>query len=125
MSSCYPKGPQKPRPPIVIGGGGEKRTLRIAARFAQHWNLPFATPDAFRKKNEILLAHCDSVGRDASLIQRSVRIESKVDQDPSEAANNAAALFEVGVDQVVFTLRSPYRAERVAKLARSLETITH
>ena len=125
MSSCYPKGPQKPRPPIVIGGGVEKRTLRIAARFAQHWNLPFATPDAFRKKNEILLAHCDSVGRDASLIQRSVQIESKADQDPSEAADKAAALFEVGVDQVIFALCSPYRAERVAALARSHETITH
>src|ERR1700678_3486069 len=33
-----PKGPQRPHPPICIGGGGEKRTLRTAARFAQHWN---------------------------------------------------------------------------------------
>src|SRR6516165_11636213 len=35
-----PKGPQRPHPPICIGGGGEKRTLRITARYAQHWNLP-------------------------------------------------------------------------------------
>ena len=123
QARCEPKGPQQPRPPIVIGGGGEKRTLRIAARFAQHWNLPFATPEVFHKKNEILLAHCEAVGRDSSLIMRSVQIESTADQDPAEVAENAAALFAVGVDQVILTLRTPYRAERVAALAKALETI--
>ncbi len=54
-----------------------------------------------------------------------MQIESKADQDPSEAADKAAALSEVGVDQVIFALCSPYRAERVAALARSRETITH
>ena len=39
-----PKGPQRPHPPIVIGGGGEKRTLRTVAKFAQHWNM---TPTGF------------------------------------------------------------------------------
>ena len=123
QARCEPKGPQQPRPPIVIGGGGEKRTLRIAARFAQHWNLSFATPEVFHKKNEILLAHCEAVGRDSSLIMRSVQIESTADQDPAEVAENAAALFAVGVDQVILTLRTPYRAERVAALAKALETI--
>ena len=123
QARCEPKGPQRPRPPIVIGGGGEKRTLRIAARFAQHWNLPFATPEVFHKKNEILLAHCEAVGRDASLIMRSVQIESTADQDPAEVADSAAALFAAGVDQVILTLRTPYRAERVAALAKSLEAI--
>ncbi len=123
QARCEPKGPQQPRPPIVIGGGGEKRTLRVAAKFAQHWNLPFATPDAFRKKNEILLAHCEAVGRDSSLILRSVQIESTPDQDPAEVADKAALLFAAGVDQVILTLRTPYRAERVAVLAKSLEAI--
>ena len=123
QARCEPKGPQQPRPPIVIGGGGEKRTLRIAARFAQHWNLPFATPEVFHKKNEILLAHCEAVGRDSSLIMRSVQIESTADQDPAEVADSAAALFAAGVDQVILTLRTPYRAERVAALAKALETI--
>ena len=124
QARCEPKGPQQPRLPIVIGGGGEKRTLRIAAKFAQHWNLSFATPEVFRKKNEILLGLCESVGRDSSLIMRSVQIASTPDQDPAEVADNAAALFAVGVDQVIFTLRTPYRAERVTALAKSLEAIT-
>ena len=124
QARCEPKGPQQPRPPIVIGGAGEKRTLRIAARFAQHWNISFVTPDQFIKKNEILLTHCESVGRDSSLITRSVQITSGADQDPVEVADEAAALFAAGVDKVIFMLSTPYRAERVTALAKSLEAIS-
>jgi len=124
QARCEPKGPQQPRPPIVIGGGGEKRTMRIAARFAQHWNISFVTPDQFLKKNEILLTHCESVGRDSSLITRSVQITSGADQDPAEVADKAAALFAAGVDKVIFMLSTPYRAERVTALAKSLEAIS-
>ena len=124
QARCEPKGPQQPRPPIVIGGAGEKRTLRIAARFAQHWNISFVTPDQFIKKNEILLTHCESVGRDSSLITRSVQITSGTDQDPAEVADDAAALFAAGVDKVIFMLTTPYRAERVTALAKSLEAIS-
>lgn len=124
QARCEPKGPQQPRPPIVIGGAGEKRTLRIAARFAQHWNISFVTPDQFIKKNEILLAHCESVGRDSSLITRSVQIISGADQDPVEVADEAAALFAAGVDKVILMLSTPYRAERVTALAKSLEAIS-
>ena len=124
QARCEPKGPQQPRPPIVIGGAGEKRTLRIAARFAQHWNISFVTPDQFIKKNEILLTHCESVGRDSSLITRSVQIISGADQDPVEVADEAAALFAAGVDKVIFMLSTPYRAERVTALAKSLEAIS-
>ena len=124
QARCEPKGPQQPRPPIVIGGAGEKRTLRIAARFAQHWNISFVTPDQFIKKNEILLTHCESVGRDSSLITRSVQIIFGADQDPVEVADEAAALFAAGVDKVIFMLSTPYRAERVTALAKSLEAIS-
>ena len=124
QARCEPKGPQQPRPPIVIGGAGEKRTLRIAARFAQHWNISFVTPDQFIKKNEILLTHCESVGRDSSLITRSVQIISGADQDPVEVADEAAALFAAGVDKVIFMLSTPYRAEQVTALAKSLEAIS-
>jgi len=57
-----PKGPQRPHPPICIGGAGEKRTLRTAARFAQHWNYGGGTPDEFARKRDILYGHCADIG---------------------------------------------------------------
>ena len=121
---CEPKGPQRPHPPIVIGGQGEKRTLRVVARFSSHWNLPFATPEIFVAKNEVLLKHCEDVGRDPAEITRSVQIALPADQPPDEAAAAATALGEAGVDVVVFTLRNPYRASIVEPLARALEKVT-
>lgn len=120
---CEPKGPQRPHPPIVIGGGGEKRTLRVVARFASHWNLPFATPEIFQHKKQILLAHCEDLGRDPAEITCSVQIAMPADQAPEEAASNAAALGEAGVDKVIFTLRNPYRATLVEPLAKALEAV--
>ena len=119
---CEPKGPQG-CPPIVIGGGGERRTLRVAARFADHWNLPFASPEQFRAKKAVLERHCDSVGRDASEITCSVQIALPADQEPAESAAQAAALFDAGVDMVIYTLRTPYRVDIVEPLARALESV--
>jgi alkanesulfonate monooxygenase SsuD/methylene tetrahydromethanopterin reductase-like flavin-dependent oxidoreductase (luciferase family) len=117
---CEPKPVQRPRPPIVIGGGGEKRTLRTVARWAQHWNLPFAEPAQFTHKHEVLLGHCEAVGRDPGEITKSVQLAFEGDQDPAEAVAKAAALFDVGVDVIIFTLRTPYRVSTVEALGAAL-----
>ena len=59
-----PKGPQRPHPPICIGGSGEKRTLRITARYAQHWNFVGGPPEEFARKRDVLASHCADIGRD-------------------------------------------------------------
>jgi F420-dependent oxidoreductase-like protein len=121
---CEPKGPQRPHPPIVIGGGGEKRTLRTAARWAQHWNLPFATPEIFQQKRAVLLEHCAAVGRDPAEITCSVQIAVHADQPPEEVAATAAALAEAGVDKLILTLRTPYRAAIVEPLGKALAELS-
>lgn len=65
---CDPKPVQTPLP-LLIGGGGERRTLRIAAQFADEWHV-WSTPDEFRSKSEILDRHCEDIGRDPSSILR-------------------------------------------------------
>lgn len=64
-----PKPIQTPLP-LLIGGGGEKRTLRITARYADEWNV-WGDPATLRQKMAILDGHCKDVGRDPAAIQRS------------------------------------------------------
>lgn len=118
-----PKGIQTGGPPIVVGGAGEKRTLRIVAQFADHWNLPFAAPEQFVQKKEVLARHCAAVGRDVNEIECSVQVALPADQDPGESAQIAADLRAVGVDTVLFSLRGPYRAQIIEPLGKALEAI--
>jgi alkanesulfonate monooxygenase SsuD/methylene tetrahydromethanopterin reductase-like flavin-dependent oxidoreductase (luciferase family) len=71
---------------IWIAGGGEKKTLRIAAKYAQYTNFD-GTPDVFKRKSEILAAHCKEVGTDFSQITRSADynvIIGETDKDVQE-----------------------------------------
>jgi alkanesulfonate monooxygenase SsuD/methylene tetrahydromethanopterin reductase-like flavin-dependent oxidoreductase (luciferase family) len=67
---CYPKPLQPSGIPLWIAGGGEKRTLRIAAKRAAYTNFD-GTPEAFARKSEILAEHCRDLGRDFGEIVRS------------------------------------------------------
>lgn len=59
---CAPRHPTPP--PVLIGGGGERVTMRIAAELADWWNIGFVNPDAYAAKVAILHRHCAAVGRD-------------------------------------------------------------
>ncbi len=60
------------RPPLLIGGGGEKVTMRIAAQYADEWNV-WGTPDVLRQKQAVLDEHCRTLGRDPKTIKRSAQ----------------------------------------------------
>lgn len=66
----YPKPAQRPHPPIIIGGGGARRTPRLAARFADEWNT-FGGLNQFNTRKQRLLDACAAVGRDPSTIRLS------------------------------------------------------
>src|ERR1700759_4460005 len=74
-----PKGPQKPHPPICIGGSGETRTLRITAKYAQHWNFVGGSPGEFARKPDLLSSHCADIGRDPSEILLSAHVRLSPD----------------------------------------------
>lgn len=83
---CYPKPRQSPGQ-LLVGGSGEKRTLRIVAEHADEWNAVGQTVEGYRDKNEVLLRHCEAVGRDPSTIRRSMMTGFIIGKD--EAAQRA------------------------------------
>jgi F420-dependent oxidoreductase-like protein len=119
---CSPKPVQQPHPPICVGGSGERRTLRTAARFAQHWNFVGGTVEEFAHKRDVLLEHCAEVGRDP----KEILISSHVgyDGDTGATAGAAAALGEAGVELAIVQLRPPHSASVLEPLAHSLAGLT-
>jgi F420-dependent oxidoreductase-like protein len=83
---CNPKPIQKPSPPILVGGSGERKTLKIVAKHADACNL-FGSPETVRKKLDILKEHCKSVGRDYSSILKTKLSVVIVDDNNDTAVN--------------------------------------
>ncbi len=79
-----PKPLQRPLP-LLVGGGGERRTMRIAARYADEWNT-WGTPEVLAHKISVLEAHCRDLGRDPRTIRRSAQALILITDDPERAA---------------------------------------
>jgi len=69
---CSPRPIQVPHPPILIGGGGEKKTLALVAKYADATNLFDLGPDQVAHKLDVLRGHCDAIGRDYATIEKTV-----------------------------------------------------
>jgi F420-dependent oxidoreductase-like protein len=132
--------PLEPKPvgrlPIMIGGGGERKTLRMVARYADEWNV-WATPEIMAAKAKMLDEHCEREGRDPGAVQRSaVALLFLCDTEADAASRRQgplprpslvgtvgqlqeqlAAFVELGVDEVIvpdFNLGPPDRKDDVA-----------
>jgi F420-dependent oxidoreductase-like protein len=89
---CNPKPIQKPLPPILVGGGGERKTLKIVAKYADACNL-FGSPETVRKKLDALKDHCKSVGRDYDSILKTKLGAIIVDENNDMAKNRVRKTF--------------------------------
>ena len=114
---CEPKPLQRPRPPIVIGGGGERRTIPIAARWADHWNLSGGDVELFRRKLEVLHRCCHEIGRDPASIEVSVQLAAG---EPSKLAQTAATFTEAGAQHIVVVMRPPFARADLEPIADAL-----
>jgi F420-dependent oxidoreductase-like protein len=109
-----PQPVRRPHPPILIGGAGETRTLRLVARYADACNLFFG-PELPRKL-DVLRAHCDAIGRDYDTIEKTVVYH----MDPGERGEHIDAILldlrrmaSLGIDLAIGTVRG---AERIGPL---------
>jgi F420-dependent oxidoreductase-like protein len=107
-----PQSVQRPRPPILIGGGGERKTLRLVARYGDACNLfPDRGRDLLLHKLEVLRGHCEAVGRPYEAIERTVTDHLRLSRDgregtmtPEAAVEYFAGLAEAGIDHAIVML---------------------
>jgi F420-dependent oxidoreductase-like protein len=109
-----PQALRRPHPPILIGGGGEKKTLRLVAQYADACNIFDMGPEAVKAKYDIIDAHCADVGRDPADISRTVLTRVALTRDGGEtmasgetaisvaqAVDKLGALAEIGTDTAI------------------------
>ncbi len=134
--------PVQARLPIWVGGGGERRTLRMAARYADGWNVPFVPPETFAAKSAILDTHCAAVGRDPGEIRRAVNVglafsQASLEQQfgklaqwvapgvltgsDEEIVDRIGQYVDAGADQVNIALRAPFHADALERFAAALK----
>jgi F420-dependent oxidoreductase-like protein len=91
-SPALPKPAQQPRPPIIIGGYGAKRTPRLAATYADEFNLPFPPLDYYRPACDVVRAACESAGRDPGSLRYTVALLTCAGRDEAEFVRRAEAI---------------------------------
>ena len=99
---CEPKPVQRPHPPIMIGGHGD-RLLRVVAEHADIWNYPGPPSAEFRQRDQVLSEHCAAIGRDSNEIARSMQTMVRCDDPAAPAVARALLLemIEAGVTHIV------------------------
>jgi F420-dependent oxidoreductase-like protein len=108
------------RPPILIGGNGERKTLRLVARYADVCNLTTSEVDIVRHKIDVLRRHCDQVGRDVNDIEITVLSAIDPVTDPDGFLRRADQLAALGVQHVHVRAAQPDPAGFVALAAESV-----
>ena len=97
---CVPAPIQQPRPPILIGGAGEKKTLRLVAKYADACNLFAFGMDEVRHKLDVLRGHCDAEGRDYDAIEKTIIARVDPSGDVSGFLREMAEYAALGIDLV-------------------------
>ena len=90
---CNPKPIQKPHPPIMVGGSGERMTLKLVARYADACNL-FGSPQTIRRKLDVLREHCKAFGRNYDSILKTKLSYVMIDEDKQTLKKRIATEFE-------------------------------
>lgn len=97
---CVPAPVSRPRPPIMIGGGGEKKTLRLVARYGDACNVFATSPDDVARKLDVLRAHCATEGRDYDTIEKTAAYVPPVLDDPDRFLADVEAYAALGVTEI-------------------------
>ncbi|HKO85105.1 MAG TPA: LLM class flavin-dependent oxidoreductase [Actinomycetota bacterium] len=113
------------RPPVLIGGAGERRTLRLVARYADACNL-FDIPDGgrtVRHKLEVLARHCEELGRPCEAIEKTLSTRLEVGEPAEEFVRRSVAAAALGIEHMVVISSRPWTAEGLSTLAAAVPAL--
>ncbi|MET8163642.1 LLM class F420-dependent oxidoreductase [Streptomyces sp. NPDC005329] len=104
---CVPAPVSSPHPEILIGGGGERKTLRLVARYADACNLFASTPEEVRHKLEVLRGHCEAERRDYDTVLKTITYsgDAATDGDLDGLLRDLTGYTELGIDTVILAPR--------------------
>jgi F420-dependent oxidoreductase-like protein len=121
-----PQALTRPHPPILVGGGGELRTLRLVARWADACNV-FGSPDQVRHKYAVLREHCEREGRDPATIERTNLTSIAITPDgargtltPSGFVDRLGAWAEAGSMHTIVSVRDPWDLSGLELIGRDV-----
>ena len=115
-----PQSISRPRVPIMIGGGGERKTLRIVAQYADATNV-FGGPTAIHHKYEVLRQHCEEVGRDPNEIERSTLQGVNLAREaPAQIVDRFGELADAGAQHVIFSVHDVDDPAQIETIGRDL-----
>jgi F420-dependent oxidoreductase-like protein len=121
-----PQSLSRPRPPILIGGGGELKTLRLVARYADACNV-FGSPDRVRHKYRVLRDHCEREGRDYDSIEKTNLTGFSISADgtrgsltPGGLVDRLGAWAEAGSMHTIFSVRNVWDTSRLELIGRDV-----
>ncbi len=118
-----PKSVQRPHPPIAIGGNGERKTLRIVAEYAQHWNSTLSDVTEWTRKRGVMHQHCVDVGRDPNEIACSINLRFDPKIGAAKVAEDAQMWSEAGADIGIVYLPTPHTAAVLEPIAQALRDL--
>lgn len=116
---CTPQPIQRPHPPILIGGGGERKTLRLVAEHGDACNLFDLGPEEVGRKLDVLRGHCDEVGRDFDAIQLTLTTSGE-DAETDGFLSRMESYARLGIDQVWVRAAAPDPVGTTARLAETV-----
>jgi F420-dependent oxidoreductase-like protein len=121
-----PQALTRPHPPIMVGGGGEQKTLRLVARYADATNV-FGDPPRIAHKYAVLREHCERLGRPYDEIERSTLQSVNISPDgtggsesPSRVVDRFGELSDAGAQHVIFSLRGVDDVARLELVGRDV-----
>jgi F420-dependent oxidoreductase-like protein len=120
-----PQAISRPHPPIMIGGGGEHKTLRLVAQYADGCNV-FGDGPRIHHKYEVLREHCERIGRDPDEIERStlqtvrLAIDGDRGESPQQVVDRFGELADAGAQQVIFSAADVWNPDVIAGLGRDV-----